>query len=236
MKFSPLLWPTTSTAAPDAVDEAGAAVSCYFANGDLAEGYRACDVDSPVSSCCPSGYTCSGNALCVLTAPSSLEQPELLPETVSRGACTEPLWNGRYCGGKCLGKTARPPPCCTTLPPVSTQHRCPPRCGGVAQEEQSPFLTCSATQTRKMRQGEQQTVTQSATAGGSGIVAQAVTRREAASARVTSPRWSLWERRERPRRSSAGGQQPLFQEQLRIQLGLSKPGSITLPRRLLRVL
>lgn len=138
MKFSPLLWPTTSTAAPDAVDEAGAAASCYFANGGLAEGYRACDAQSPVSSCCPTGYTCSGNALCVLTAPSSLEQPELLPETVSRGACTEPLWNGRYCGGKCLGKTARPPPCCTTLPPVSTQHRCPPRCGGVRSERTVP--------------------------------------------------------------------------------------------------
>lgn len=111
MKFSPLLRPTTSTAAPDAVDEAGAAASCYFANGDLAEGYRPCDAESPVSYCCPSGYTCSGNASCVLTIPSSsLEQPDLVPGTVSRGACTEPLWNGRYCGGKCLGKTARPTP------------------------------------------------------------------------------------------------------------------------------
>lgn len=236
MKFSPLLWPTTSTA-PDAVDEAGAAASCYFANGDLAEGYLACDAESPVSSCCPNDYTCSGNALCVLTNPSSsLEQPDLVPRTVSRGACTEPRWNGRYCGGKCLGKTARPPLAVLPSHPLRLSIRCAPRCGGgVAQKEQSSFLTCSATQTRKMRQGEQKTVTQSTAADGSGIVAQAVKRREAASARVTAlPRWSLWERRERPRRSSAGGQrQPLFQKQLRIQSGLSKPGCITLPRRLL---
>lgn len=100
MKFSHPLW--ANSTALDAVDEASGA-PCYFANGDLAEGYHACDVKSPVSSCCPSGYTCSSNALCVLTAP------DLAPDTVSRGACTEPRWNGNSCGGNCLGKNTFQP-------------------------------------------------------------------------------------------------------------------------------
>ncbi|KAG6361731.1 hypothetical protein INS49_009959 [Diaporthe citri] len=99
MKFSPHTLLATPTAL-DVVDEASA--PCYFANGDQAEGYHTCDVKSPVSSCCPSGYTCSGNALCVLTTPSSLGQPDSAPGTVSRGACTEPRWNGNSCGGNCL--------------------------------------------------------------------------------------------------------------------------------------
>ncbi|KAI7775021.1 hypothetical protein LA080_007447 [Diaporthe eres] len=99
MKSSSLLPPATSTAL-DVVDEASA--PCYFANGDLAEGYYACDVNSPVSYCCPPGYTCSSNELCILTTRSSLEQPDSAPSTVSRGACTEPRWNGNSCGGNCL--------------------------------------------------------------------------------------------------------------------------------------
>ncbi|KAH8776588.1 hypothetical protein F5883DRAFT_249440 [Diaporthe sp. PMI_573] len=99
MKLSSRLLPPPSTAL-DAVDEAGAP-PCYFVDGGLAEGYHTCDVKSPVSSCCPSGYTCSGSSLCILTT-QSLEQPELAPGTVSRGACTEPRWNGDSCGGDCL--------------------------------------------------------------------------------------------------------------------------------------
>lgn len=106
MKSSSLLLPATSTAL-DVVDEASA--PCYFANGDLAEGYHTCDVKSPVSSCCPSGYTCSSNELCVLTTRPSLEQPDSAPSTVSRGACTEPRWNGNSCGGNCFGKTTCQP-------------------------------------------------------------------------------------------------------------------------------
>lgn len=176
MKFSHPLW--ANSTALDAVDEASGA-PCYFVNGALAEGYHACDVKSPVSSCCPSGYTCSSNALCVLTAP------DLAPDTVSRGACTEPRWNGNSCGGNCLGKNTFQPLAVLPLPPVSPwRHRA--RC--VAEDSRPiPVSNVKCHQTRKMRQGEQAAI-QSVTADGSRIVAQAVTRREAASARVTSPR------------------------------------------------
>lgn len=122
MKFSSLALPPGSTAL-DAFDRAGAA-PCYFANGDLAVGYHTCDVQSPVSSCCPSGYTCSGDALCILTAqPPALEQPGLAPGTVSRGACTEPLWNGSSCGGNCLGEKTCPHP--PSLAPCLAVHSRP---------------------------------------------------------------------------------------------------------------
>lgn len=113
MKSSPHNPLPATSAALDAVEEAG--VPCYFANGDLAEGFHTCDVDLPVSSCCPPEYTCSGDALCVLTTPSSLEQSDLAPGTVSRGTCTEPRWNGNTCGGNCLGKATRPFPLISTL-------------------------------------------------------------------------------------------------------------------------
>ncbi|KAJ0110090.1 hypothetical protein J7T55_014893 [Diaporthe amygdali] len=98
MKFSSQLLLATSTVAV-AVSDAGA--PCYFANGDLAEGYHTCDVKSPVSSCCPAGYTCSSTSSCSLSI-SSLEGPDLAPGTVPRSACTDPRWNSNFCGGKCL--------------------------------------------------------------------------------------------------------------------------------------
>lgn len=107
-----LLLPATLTAAAlDAVAVAtnDAGVPCYFANGELAAGYQACHAESPASYCCPGGYTCSSRASCVPAgAPSFEQQPgSSAPGTVSRGACTEPRWNGDSCGSRCLGKSNR---------------------------------------------------------------------------------------------------------------------------------
>lgn len=127
MKFSSHPLPPTSTAL-HVIDEASA--PCYFANGDPAKGYHTCDVKSPVSSCCPPGYTCSSNELCVLISPTSLEQPA--PGTVSRGACTEPRWNGNSCGGNCLGETTCQPLAVFPPPPASdSASPCPVRRRGV---------------------------------------------------------------------------------------------------------
>lgn len=75
-------------------------------------------------------------------------------------------------------------------------------------------------------------MTQSVTTEVSSLVAQAVTRREAAFARVTSP--GLLSETQR-RKLSSEGEQPPFQKQLRIKLRVKKSGSITLRRRFLRV-
>lgn len=142
MKFSSRLLLTPSTI-PDVVDEAGEP-SCYFSNGDLAEGYHTCDVKSPVSFCCPPGYACSSdNALCTLST-SSPEQPDVAPGTVSRDACTKWRWNGDSCGSNCKGKTVYPLLLCS-LP-------LPPACR-LTVEAGFPFLTCSVTRLGRCDRG-----------------------------------------------------------------------------------
>ncbi|KAH7630214.1 hypothetical protein B0T09DRAFT_341247 [Sordaria sp. MPI-SDFR-AT-0083] len=75
---------------------------CYFPGGEFAPGYFACQAfNAPVSSCCPAGWTCFSNALCIATTESN-SFPNLTLGAVQRGACTNPQWNNNICGSACL--------------------------------------------------------------------------------------------------------------------------------------
>ncbi|KAK3316122.1 hypothetical protein B0H66DRAFT_479806 [Apodospora peruviana] len=75
---------------------------CYFPGGEPALGFYPCQAfDAPISSCCPAGWTCFSNALCIATTVSN-SFPNLTLGAVQRGACTNPEWNNNICGGACL--------------------------------------------------------------------------------------------------------------------------------------
>lgn len=77
---------------------------CYYPGGAPALGFYPCQAfDAPVSSCCPAGWTCFSNALCIATTNSNAF-PNLTLGAVQRGACTNPKWNNNICGGACLGR------------------------------------------------------------------------------------------------------------------------------------
>lgn len=76
---------------------------CYYPTGNLASGFYPCDPTAYITMCCPEGYTCYSNSLCVATLPDGL-YPDLVQGTALRGACTNPLWNDVICGDECLGE------------------------------------------------------------------------------------------------------------------------------------
>lgn len=92
---------------------------CYYPGGEAALGFYPCEAfGAPISSCCPAGWTCFSNALCVATTVSN-SFPNLTLGAVQRGACTNPDWNNNICGGACLGKISVSPGC-EHLPQSST--------------------------------------------------------------------------------------------------------------------
>ncbi|KAM7192917.1 hypothetical protein V8F33_008105 [Rhypophila sp. PSN 637] len=75
---------------------------CYYPGGEPALGFYPCQAfDAPISSCCPAGWTCFSNALCIATTNSN-SFPNLTLGAVQRGACTNPKWTNDICGGACL--------------------------------------------------------------------------------------------------------------------------------------
>ncbi|KAK3384179.1 hypothetical protein B0T24DRAFT_607481 [Lasiosphaeria ovina] len=75
---------------------------CYYPGGEPALGFFPCQAfNAPVSSCCPAGWTCFSNALCIATTDSN-SFPNLTLGAVQRGACTNPAWNNNICGSACL--------------------------------------------------------------------------------------------------------------------------------------
>ncbi|KAK0708208.1 hypothetical protein B0H67DRAFT_332950 [Lasiosphaeris hirsuta] len=75
---------------------------CYYPGGDLALGYFPCETEAaPISSCCPEGWTCFSNALCIATTESDAF-PNITLGAVQRGACTNRQWNNKICGSACL--------------------------------------------------------------------------------------------------------------------------------------
>jgi hypothetical protein len=74
---------------------------CYFPSGSPALEYYACDATAFVTTCCPLGWTCYSNSLCVVTTPSA-SYLNLTLGAAKRGACTNPLWNNAICGNICL--------------------------------------------------------------------------------------------------------------------------------------
>ncbi|KAF2670096.1 hypothetical protein BT63DRAFT_439213 [Microthyrium microscopicum] len=81
--------------------KAQGAGTCYFPTGNIANGYTACASTVPVSNCCPNGYTCFSNALCIITDAHGATSNAPVGTTL-RAACTNPSWNFAICGSFCL--------------------------------------------------------------------------------------------------------------------------------------
>ncbi|ORY07297.1 hypothetical protein BCR34DRAFT_27717 [Clohesyomyces aquaticus] len=74
---------------------------CYSPNGARAPGYFACDPTAYITSCCPKGWTCYSNSMCVVTDPSTANSSYPIGTSI-RGTCTNPVWNNAICGDYCL--------------------------------------------------------------------------------------------------------------------------------------
>jgi hypothetical protein len=82
---------------------------CYFPpeiDGQLgfqATEQKPCDAFAAVTLCCPLGWTCFSNKMCVVTDSSAVGDMWPLG-TALRGTCTNPEWDNTACGGFCLSK------------------------------------------------------------------------------------------------------------------------------------
>jgi hypothetical protein len=75
---------------------------CYFPGGDPALLYKPCDEFAFVTSCCPTGWTCFSNDLCIATDAEAVEGQNIPLGTTFRATCTNPIWS-RTCAQFCLG-------------------------------------------------------------------------------------------------------------------------------------
>jgi hypothetical protein len=77
---------------------------CYFPGANAqAFDHRPCDAYAVTSLCCPMGWTCFSNKLCVVTDASAVNQTTAVG-TAIRGTCTDPQWNSTVCGNFCLSE------------------------------------------------------------------------------------------------------------------------------------
>lgn len=78
---------------------------CYFPGGQVAEGHSPCSPSQSTSFCCPFGYTCFSNHICIVTDPGTGAPFQ----ASTRGSCSEKEWDRSACGDFCLsGLTCRP--------------------------------------------------------------------------------------------------------------------------------
>lgn len=88
---------------------AAAQGQCYFPpeiEGQLgfqATEQKPCDAFAEVTLCCPLGWTCFSNKLCVVTDSTAVGDMWPLG-TALRGTCTNPEWDNTACGNFCLSK------------------------------------------------------------------------------------------------------------------------------------
>jgi hypothetical protein len=75
--------------------------SCYFPNGTYTPDQHPCDPYAFTSLCCPTGWTCFSNRLCIITSASTATTDDPVGTTI-RGTCTDFHWNGPTCGDFCL--------------------------------------------------------------------------------------------------------------------------------------
>jgi hypothetical protein len=78
--------------------------TCYYPSGQIAIGYVGCDPTAYMIQCCPTGWTCFSNSLCVITDPASANSTSYPLFSTLRGACTDPEWDNAICGNFCLGE------------------------------------------------------------------------------------------------------------------------------------
>ncbi|KAF1808584.1 hypothetical protein P152DRAFT_213861 [Eremomyces bilateralis CBS 781.70] len=74
---------------------------CYFPGGAWARDYLPCDPYAPTTACCPTGYTCFSNQLCVATHPDVINSTSPVGTSLRPG-CTNPAWDELICGDFCL--------------------------------------------------------------------------------------------------------------------------------------
>lgn len=82
---------------------------CYFPGGNWAQFQSPCDPHAFTSQCCPQGYACFSNHLCVLTDNSNDNSGSAVGSAI-RGTCTNPSWDKDACGTFCLGITSQEDP------------------------------------------------------------------------------------------------------------------------------
>ena len=75
--------------------------SCYYPGPGLswASTQHPCDLHSEISLCCPTGWTCFSNKLCIATDPHAANAAV---GSTRRGTCTNPQWDEETCGDFCL--------------------------------------------------------------------------------------------------------------------------------------
>jgi hypothetical protein len=83
-----------------------ARAQCYYPGGAWASDQYPCNKYAYTTLCCPTGWTCFSNNLCVATDPSVVSS-DLPLGTAIRGTCTNPQWNDTVCGDFCLSKFER---------------------------------------------------------------------------------------------------------------------------------
>jgi hypothetical protein len=73
--------------------------TCYWPNGDEAQGEKPCTDDSGASWCCGENYYCGSNKLCIWASP---EKDGLL--RYGRGSCTDKTFKDKNCPDFCFAK------------------------------------------------------------------------------------------------------------------------------------
>ena len=66
----------------------------------MAEGHSPCSESSSSKFCCPFGYTCFSNHICIATDPGTGAPFQ----NAVRGSCTDDTWDTGACGDFCLGR------------------------------------------------------------------------------------------------------------------------------------
>lgn len=79
--------------------------SCYYPNGQWASNQYPCYSYRYISFCCPSGWSCYSNQLCVVTDPDTANSSYPIG-TTAQGTCTNPQKDTGSCGGFCSSMTA----------------------------------------------------------------------------------------------------------------------------------
>src|ERR1700712_5626528 len=80
---------------------------CYYPGGiTSAQGHRPCDEHAFTSLCCPIGWACFSNKLCVVTDANAVNHTAAAGDTI-RGTCADPQWNTAVCGDFCLSELQR---------------------------------------------------------------------------------------------------------------------------------
>jgi hypothetical protein len=98
-------WILTAVLLPFALSINNPPGTCYYPSGEIASDFLPCDAYAYITQCCPSGWTCFSNSLCVVTDPRAANATYPIATTI-RAGCTNSIWNNAICGDFCLSTQA----------------------------------------------------------------------------------------------------------------------------------